>query len=436
MTIPLSKHALESVLNDPPRVRRFKINAVPDDAELTGHTPHISAGCFCDSVTVAKTLRTAMEDRRLSRATTHFASGGIEAAVAFYADAPTPDLLILETTLDGGGILAALDELSRVCDVNTKVVVIGRMNDIGLYRAMIAKGVSDYLVAPVDTLAVIAAILRLYPIGSATRLGRICAFLGAKGGVGASTLAQNVAWRIGQDRKGPVMLADLDLQFGTAALNLNLMPSNGFVEQTMDPDRLDEVLLERSLIQKGKFLHVLPASGRMREIESPDPVAVAKLLDLSRQAFPVVILDLPHLQSPWMKAVLAAVDDLVIVAAPDLANLRNAKCLFDIFRAARPNDPLPRLVLNQLGLCRRAGVSPADFAKTLDVEIKTQISFDPNGLVKASNEGRLVTESTPRCAASRMIAALAKDIDTRPAQGGQFARPKGRGFRWPWSSDD
>lgn len=433
MTIPLSSRALETALNTSPRVRRFKTNAVPDDAELTGHTPHISTGCFCDSPTAGKTLRAALQDRRLSRATTHFASGGIKAAVTYYSDTPTPDLLILETTLDGAGILTALDELSGVCDVDTKVVVIGRLNDIGLYRAIIAKGVSDYLVAPVEILTVIATIIRLYPSGSATRPGRICAFLGAKGGVGTSTLAQNVAWCIGQDRKGPVMLADMDLQFGTAALNLNLMPSNGFVEQAMDPDRLDEALLERTLVQKGKYLHVLPASGRMQEVDSPDSNAVTKFLDLSRQAFPVVVLDLPHLQSPWMKTVLAAVDDLVIVAAPDLANLRNAKCLFDIFRTARPNDPLPRLVLNQLGLCRKAGISPNEFAKALEVEIKTQISFDPNGLAKATHEGRLVTESTPRCAASRMIAALAKDLDARPAQSGHFAHRKRSGFRWPWS---
>jgi len=411
------------------------MRTVPDDAELAGRVPRISAGVFCQSPASETALRAALGDRRLSRVSSHISGGGITAAIAFCSAAPTPDLLIVETTAEGGEILAGLDALAPVCDVDTKVIVIGRANDIGLYRAVIAKGVSDYLVGPVDSLFAIAAILRLYPAGTPGRLGRICAFLGAKGGVGASTLAQNVAWRIGQDRSGSVMLADLDLQFGTAALNLNLVPSAGFAEQAMDPNRLDEALLERTLIQKGKYLHVLPASGRLQEIEPPEPAAVEKLLDLSRQIFPVVVLDLPHLQSPWMKAALAAVDDIVIVASPNLANLRNVKCLLDIFRVSRPNDAPPRVVLNQVGLAKRAGVSPVDFARGLEIEIKTQIAFDPNAFAKAAGEGELIAETMPHSAVGRALAALARDLDTRHPQNRPAVSDGGSWFHLPWRAD-
>ena len=430
MTQPAKMPEMENA--SAPLMLRSEARITPGEAGLSGRIPHISAGVFCDTPAAEHALRDALQDRRMSRVTPRIAAGGIAAAIAFCSKEPTPDLLILETTATADEILAGLNRLSDVCDPDTKVVVIGRPNDIGLYRAILASGVSDYLVAPVDTLFAIAAILRLYASGPAKRLGRVCAFLGAKGGVGTSTLAQNVAWRMGQDRRGPVMLADLDLQFGTAALNLNLVPSAGFAEQATDPDRLDQALLERALMLKGAYLHVLPASGRMQEIAAPSPAAVEKLLDLARQTFPVVVLDLPHLQSPWMRATLAVVDDLVIVAGPDLASLRNAKCLLDIFRAARPNDTLPRLVLNQVGISKRAGVSPADFAQGLELEVKTRIAFDPQIFAKAAGEGRLITEMAPRAAPSRAIARLAKEITADHALGGAGAGKKGAWFRMPW----
>ncbi len=417
---------------DPPLVLRSDMRAAPDAAALSGRMPRISAGVFLDSPTAETILRDVFGDRRFSRVASHFAAGGIAGAIAYYSSAPTPDLLILETAQDGAGIMAGLDGLAAVCTENTKVIVIGLPNDIGLYREMIAKGVSDYLIAPVDRLFAIAAILTLYQSGAVTRTGRICAFIGAKGGVGASTLAQNVAWCMGQDRSGPVMLADLDLQFGTAALNLNLNPAAGISEQALDADRLDEAVLERTLIQSGKFLHVLPASGQMHEIASPNMAAVEKLLDLSRKTFPVVILDLPHLQSAWMKAVLAEADDVVIVASPDLANLRNAKCLLEIFRTTRPNDAPPKLVLNQVGIAKRVGISPAEFAKGLGIEIATQIGFDPLAFVSAANEGRLIAEKTPQGPAGRAIAALARDLGLRGIADKRTVHRKRRWFPLPW----
>lgn len=416
----------------PPMLLRSHPALRVEDEALAGRAPRISAGIFCDSPAVLTILQAAMQDRRLDRVTPQISQGGIRAAIAYYASVPTPDLLIIETTADAPDILAGLDRLSSVSDPSTKVILIGRCNDIELYRAIIAKGVSDYLVAPLDALRAIAAVLRLYANDAVQRKGRVCAFLGAKGGVGASTLAHNLAWCMGRERSGPVMLVDLDLQFGTAALNLDLEPSAGFAEQASDPDRLDQALLERTLIQKGKYLHVLPASGRMQAIDPPDAAAVEKLLDLSRQAFPLVILDLPHLHSPWMKATLAAVDDLVIVAAPDLVNLRNAKCLLEILRAARPNDPPPRLVLNQIGIARRAGLSADEFARGLDVEIKTRIAFDPKAFARAAGEGKLIAETQPGSAAGHAIAALARDIDPRQAarRGSQHGKASWLGSLW------
>lgn len=434
MNRPIGSGALGGSAVDQPLLLGPDMRCMPGEGALAGHAPRISIGVFCASEASRARLSSAMHDRRLSRATSNIESGGFEAAYNYCARMPTPDVLIVETASRDSLLLAELDRLASVCDAETKVIVIGSANDIALYREVIGRGVSEYLVAPVDNLLVIAAVLKLYSGAAAPRLGRVCGFLGSKGGVGSSTLAQNVAWRMGEQRKAPIMLADLDLQFGTVALNLDLVPSAGFVEQITDVERLDQALLERTLIQKGPYLHILPASGRMHDVTPPDPDVVEKLLDICREMFAVVVLDLPHLQSPWMKAALDCVDDLVIVAAPDLANLRNAKCLFDIFRSARPNDAPPRLVLNQMGIARRAGISASDFASALDIEIKTQIGFDPQAFAKAACDGRLITEEAPRCAASRALAELARELDMRHAQKSGGAAPKEHWFTLPWRS--
>lgn len=405
-----------------------------ENAVLSGRIPHVSVGFFHESPSAEIIFHKVARDRRMAAATADVAAGGISGATARLRSSVSPDLLVVETLADGPGILAALEDLAEVCSPNTKVIVVGRHNDIGLYRQLMDKGISEYLIAPTDSLKVLAAALNLYRDGAIAKAGRISAVVGAKGGVGASTIAQNLAWRVALERCGPVMLADLDLPFGTAALNLDLEPTLGIVEQTMDPERLDEALLERTLIPRGKYLQVLPASARMQEIEFPDIAAIVKLLDLARKMFPITVLDLPHLQSHWMKTVLANADDVVIVAAPDLANLRNTKCMVESFRQSRPNDAPPKLVLNQLGIAKRAGISPSDFSRAVGVDVTAQIDFDPVAFVTAANEGQLVVEKAPHGPAARALSNLAREIDTHGVSDGVRAQRKRYWFQRPWCS--
>src|ERR1700676_2424639 len=206
--------------------------------------PRVSLQAFCDTVETAAAVQSAGEDRRLAKAHIKIQMGGMAAAIEAYRTAPTPNVIVLEI---GGrnDILTGLDQLATVCDSGTRVVVIGRVNDVALYRELVRRGVSDYIIAPIETLDVVRSICSLFSAPEAKAVGRIIAIIGAKGGVGASTVAHNVAWAIARDLALDSVVPDLDLAFGTASLDYNQDPLQGIANAVFSPDRLDTAVMER-----------------------------------------------------------------------------------------------------------------------------------------------------------------------------------------------
>ena len=160
----------------------------------------------------ATAVQSAGEDRRLAKAHLKIQMGGMAAAVEAYRSAPTPNVIILETE-GRSDILAGLDHLATVCDAGTRVVVIGRVNDVTLYRELVRRGVSDYVIAPVNALCMVRSICGLFSAPESKAVGRVIAIVGAKGGVGASTIAHNVAWAIALNLAPHSVFADLALAF-------------------------------------------------------------------------------------------------------------------------------------------------------------------------------------------------------------------------------
>ena len=210
--------------------------------------PRISIQAFCERPESAEAIQVAAEDRRLVKTHVSVHMGGVHAAVAHYLESPTPNLIVIESTLAQREFLAALDKLAESCDAGTKVVVIGHTNDVLLYREVLRRGVSEYLIAPINPLQFMESLSNLYNDPEADPVGHVYAFIGAKGGVGSSTLCHNVAWTVSEMMKQSVVIADLDLPFGTAGLDFNQDPLNGVADALSQPDRLDPVLLDRMRI--------------------------------------------------------------------------------------------------------------------------------------------------------------------------------------------
>jgi pilus assembly protein CpaE len=363
-----------------------------DSAEHIAPAPRVSVQAFCETVETAAAVQAAGEDRRLGKAHLKIQMGGIAAANEAYSASPTPNVIVIESEGRGDDVLAGLDTLAQVCDAGTKVVVIGRLNDVVLYRELVRRGISDYLIAPVGAIDVVRAICGLFSSPDAKPVGRVIAVIGAKGGTGASTIAHNVAWSVARDLQLDTVVADLDLPFGTAGLDYNQDPPQGVADAVFSPDRIDSGFIDRLLSKCTDHLSLMAAPATLDRSYDFGEEAFDAILDTLRVSMPCIVLDVPHQWTAWTRRMLIGADDILIVAGPDLANLRNAKNLLDLLKAARPNDRRPYYCLNQVGVPKRPEINAADFAKALDDTPIAVIPFEPQVFGTAANNGQMIAE--------------------------------------------
>jgi len=382
-------------------------------SERARPVPRISIQAFCDDVGVANAVQFAAEDRRLAKAHVSVHMGGIAAAISHYADSPTPNLIILDCALSGNLLLSELDRLAESCDPGTKVIVVGRHNDVVLYRELLKRGVGEYLVAPVDPLAVMESISNLYNNPDTDPVGHVFAFVGAKGGVGSSTICHNVGWTMSEVLKTGVAIADLDLAFGTTGLDFNQDPVQGIAEALAAPERLDDQLLDRLMTKCSEHLSIFAAPVVIDRDYEISPEACDIVLDVVRQNVPLVAVDLPHGWSAWSKRVLMQADQVVITAVPDLANLRNAKNIVDLLRTSRKNDTKPHLILNMANTPKRQEITLKEFEQALDAKVMAVIDYDPESFSQASNNGQMLEEFNPKAKAVERFHDVAMKITGR-----------------------
>lgn len=410
----MSKVAHKPVEQDEPELQDE--HGTPDGDERANGArpiPRISIQAFCERPATADVMQVVSEDRRFSKAhfTTHM--GGINAAYAHYQESPTPNLIMLESIEQRDQLLADLDRLAEVCDAGTKVMVIGHHNDVLLYREIIRRGVSEYVVAPANPTNVMESISNLYNDPASDPVGHVISFIGAKGGAGASTVCHNTAWALSELLKTDVVIADLDLPFGTAGLDFNQDPIQGIAEALSSPERLDEVLLDRLLTKCSQHLSLFAAPGVLDRDFEISPDACEMVLDVVRQNVPYVAVDLPHTWAPWTKRVLMLSDEIVVTAAPDLASLRNAKNMFDLLKQQRKNDSLPHLVINAFGMPKRPEISIKEFADALETQPAAVIEFDSENFGMAANNGQMIEEVSAKAKAAAQFRDLAMRITHR-----------------------
>jgi len=381
--------------------------------ERIAPAPRVSVQAFCETVETAAAIQAAGEDRRMAKAHLRIQMGGLIAAIEAYQNSPTPNVIILESESRAEDILAGLDQLAPVCDAATRVIVVGRMNDVALYRELIRRGISDYLIAPLGALQVVRSVCGLFSAPDAKPVGRVVAVVGAKGGVGASTIAHNIAFSIARDLMLDSVVTDLDLAFGTAGLDFNQDPPQGIAEAVFSPDRIDNAFVDRLLSKCTDHLSLLAAPATLDHVYDFGADAFEAIFDSLRVTVPCVILDVPHQWTGWTKQTLVSADDILIVAAPDLANLRNTKNLYDFLKTSRPNDHRPLYCLNQVGVPKRPEIKAADFAKALDDEPVAAIPFEPQLFGAAANNGQMIAEISAGHRTTELLRQLAQKLTGR-----------------------
>ncbi|MGD9981136.1 MAG: CpaE family protein [Hyphomonadaceae bacterium] len=376
---------------DPPRPRERSL-------------PAISIYASWDRPETEKLFAALAADPRLGRAEMQIARGGLDGAAAYCAGHEVPDLVILDTNLEGRAMLENLARL-RAAAPRAAIVVIGAVNDIGLLRELAQRGVNDYIVPPANAGDIAASLCRLFAHAAPAR---VIAVIGARGGVGASTIAHNLAFSIAERQQQRTTLADFDLSFGAAAFNFRETSDASIFDVLNAADDADEIL-SRALKELTPRLLLAPAPERVECADMPLETFERAMAEIRRLSS-FVVLDLPHLWEPWVRQALREADEVLIVAAPDLASLRNTDNKLKLLRSERDKPSAPKVVLSMAGIPKRPEIPLKDFAEALHVKPVMTFAFEPELFGRAAEQGLMIYETMPDAKAALQLDTLASSL--------------------------
>jgi pilus assembly protein CpaE len=272
-------------------------------------------------------------------------------------------------------------------------LTLGARNDCGLFRDLLQHGVADYLVKPITPQllqkAILAAGDQSGVVKSSHKLGRLVGVSGTRGGVGSTTLATSIAWLIAHERRRRVVLVDLDLQFGTVALSLDLEPSHGLREALENPGRIDGLFMDRVLVQHSERLFVLSAEESPDETLLLDYSAVELLMTELRNKFHYVIVDLPRTPNPSTQQIVQTATDLVLVTDLSLAGMRDTMRITGTLPTINASCNTT-LVVNRAGEHKQGEMPRAEFEKGVGRKLDLVLPFDAKTVAAATNFGQPV----------------------------------------------
>ncbi len=350
-----------------------------------------------------------------------FQRGDIQKAIAVLRESPTPLALIVDISGHPQPI-AALEDLSGVVEPDVRVLVIGEREDLGFYRHLTrGLGVVDYLYKPLTPAMVaenFAAALARRRDGARTRGGRLITVTGARGGMGASTVAVNLAWHLAHVAQRHTVVLDADLHRGSVPLLLNLEPSAGLRTALEHPDRVDELFVERSAIVGAERLHVLASEEALGNDAPQREGAGAHLLAVLRRRYTLIVADAPFAPQPFARELAEAAQQRVIVMEPTLPGIRDALRLMQLPAGANQAHR-PLLVLNRHN--RRGALTLARVTETMRMEPDVLLPDLPGPVETAATMGDPAARTSR--AYARGITALAHmaagiGAETKPRRAG------------------
>jgi pilus assembly protein CpaE len=340
--------------------------------------------------------------------------GDIGTAVEFLGKHASPTLLVIEVK-DVDAASAQLDALANACEPDTKVVIVGSVNEYSFYCWLMDIGIFSYLLKPL-TLAALEGMWQKASepppatAKSAREPGRVIGLIGTRGGVGVTSLSIALAACVaGQGKR--TALVDLDPQDGSVSLLLDLEPSRGFREALEKPDRIDNLFLDRVMNKAEAGMYVLSAEEGLNERVQHHEHAAEALLKELREKFEVVVLDLPRTVNPFYRNCLKLCDQVAVVSDLTLQGLRDGLRLADLFRDFLKIKP-PLFIANRAGFAPKFEMTPADYAKGLKQEVKFHVPFAPEifmDLTASLKETGAPALKTVRQIAQALLPELAGD---------------------------
>lgn len=408
------------------------------EVNLRRMLPRISIDAFVTNADVIQTVEKAVRDRRASRVEAQVLTGGFKQAIARYAEQPPADIIVIESVEPAELLSAQIDALADLCPPSSRLLLIGSENSVELYRKLLRLGVSDYLIRPVQPLSLIEALAGMLGEDDNEILGQVLAFVGVRGGTGASTVAQNVAHGLAHKFNATTILIDADIGFGTASLQFDISPARTLDDAVKEGDALDKEVLERLVHWRDRRFGIIAAPARPDEAMLPGREQVRRIVEQARRVARYVVLDVPREWGPVATEVLTLADTVTLVATPDLVALRNTRTLIQMIKVLRPNDPAPAIILNQKPLRGKPAVTAEEFSATLNCPLMAQFPSDPETLAAAQMAGKILLEHAPKSQVASQILDLTSKLalhsvpraSEKPARTGVLAklfRRKGSG---------
>ena len=341
--------------------------------------------------------------------------GGLRNAVQSLSVSASPNILMVDLS-ESGDPLNDINALAEVCEPGTVVIAIGQVNDVRLYRDLLASGIHDYLLKPLSASVLRDSLNTAQAVFSAPRGGESeqvkrhisTAIVGTRGGVGASTLATSLAWYYSAEKKMPTALLDLDVHFGTGALTLDLEPGRGLTDAIDNPSRIDGLFIERAMIRANDNLAILSAEAPINSPLMTDGAAFLQLQEEFRHAFEMTLIDLPRNMLINFPHLLNDVNVVTLVTEMTLASARDTIRTLSWLKTNAAHAT-PVVVANKVQP-GAAEISKADFEASIERKIDISIPYDQKGAATAAKLGKTFLDANASGKATAGMKQLASRI--------------------------
>ena len=341
--------------------------------------------------------------------------GGMRNAVQSLSITASPQILFVDMS-ESGDPLSDINSLAEVCEPGTVVIAAGQVNDVRLYRDLLASGIHDYLLKPLSASQLRDALTQAQAVfsnprnsdGEAIKRHLSAAVVGTRGGVGASTLATSLAWLFSTDHRMPTALLDLDVHFGTGALSLDLEPGRGLTDAIENPSRIDGLFIERAMIRANDNLAILSAEAPINSPLMTDGSAFMQLQEEFRQAFEMTVIDLPRNMLINFPHLLTDVNAVTLVTEMTLASARDTIRLLSWLKTNAPQAQ-PLVVANKVQT-GAAEISKADFEASIERKIDFAIPLDQKAASNAAKLGQTFADANRSAKVGQTIGQVAKAI--------------------------
>jgi pilus assembly protein CpaE len=367
----------------------------------------------CDEQT-AETLRAVCNEMGWQAEKVN--KGGLRNAVQSLSVAASPSILIVDLS-ESGDPLSDVNSLAEVCEPGTIVIATGEVNDVRLYRDLVASGIQDYLLKPLNadqlreslnqSLAAINAPKNKDGVNERPHM--MAAVIGVRGGVGATSIATSLAWTISEKCQRSTALLDLDVHFGTGALALDLEPGRGLTDAIENPNRIDGLFIERAMVRASEKLSVLSTEAPISQPMLTDGTAFYQLQEEMQSAFECVVIDLPRNMLVQHPHLTNNVQAIVIVSEFTLAGARDMIRLLSWLKSNAPNAKIITVV-NRVGAHSTPEITVKDFETAIECTVDFQLPFDGKTTSQSAKLGKSAAETSKSGKLGALLDNLANDV--------------------------